>query len=628
MSARRRRRPSGRSSRSGCPGRTARSSCRRARPARSGCAAGCSTAPASRCPTRWSRPGRPTRTAASTTPTTRAARRRRAVPGFRGFGRSRDASTGEYARAHRQARPAPTATAQAPHLDVSVFARGLLDRVVTRIYFADEEANAGDPVLAALPDDAARARCSPSRRRTATASTSSCRAPVRPSSSPSDGGLFDARPGPRARSPARSDDAAWLRALLDVEAALARAGAAAGLVPPDAAERDRPGLRRPDATTSRARRGPRAASGNPVVPLVRAARARPGRRRRPLRAPRRHQPGRPRHRDDARRAAGAAPLLEADLAGAAAAAAALAAAHRDDAAGRPHAAPAGRARRRSGSRRPAGWPGSTAPSTGWRRCAARLPVQLGGAVGTLSALQAPAGWRSGAALAARARAGRAGAPLAHRCGCRSPTSPARWARAAGRAAARSRATSCCSPRPRWRRSREGVAGRGGSSTMPHKRNPVAAVSARAGGAAGARPGRDAARRDGAGARAGRRRLARRVADAVGPAAVHRQRRGLAARRAGAPRGRRRPGCAAAIGTDLGAEAVAGALAGSLGRSAAHDLVARAAATGDLRTALLADPAVRRCRPPGSTRCSTRAAHVGQAADLVDLALAAHDRRHP
>ncbi len=41
---------------------------------------------------------------------------------------------------------------QAPHLDVSVFARGLLDRVVTRIYFADEPAaNAADPVLAADP---------------------------------------------------------------------------------------------------------------------------------------------------------------------------------------------------------------------------------------------------------------------------------------------------------------------------------------------------------------------------------------------------------------------------------------------------------------------------------------------
>src|SRR5262249_54837798 len=37
------------------------------------------------------------------------------------------------------------------HLDVSVFARGLLDRVVTRIYFPDEAAaNAADPVLASI----------------------------------------------------------------------------------------------------------------------------------------------------------------------------------------------------------------------------------------------------------------------------------------------------------------------------------------------------------------------------------------------------------------------------------------------------------------------------------------------
>jgi protocatechuate 3,4-dioxygenase alpha subunit len=46
---------------------------------------------------------------------------------------------------------------QAPHIAVSVFARGLLHRVVTRIYFPDEEeANAADPVLAGL-DEAARA---------------------------------------------------------------------------------------------------------------------------------------------------------------------------------------------------------------------------------------------------------------------------------------------------------------------------------------------------------------------------------------------------------------------------------------------------------------------------------------
>jgi protocatechuate 3,4-dioxygenase alpha subunit len=40
---------------------------------------------------------------------------------------------------------------EAPHLDVSVFARGLLDRVVTRIYLPDHPANATDPVLALVP---------------------------------------------------------------------------------------------------------------------------------------------------------------------------------------------------------------------------------------------------------------------------------------------------------------------------------------------------------------------------------------------------------------------------------------------------------------------------------------------
>lgn len=41
---------------------------------------------------------------------------------------------------------------QAPHIAVSVFARGMLHRCVTRFYFADEEAaNAQDPVLRAVP---------------------------------------------------------------------------------------------------------------------------------------------------------------------------------------------------------------------------------------------------------------------------------------------------------------------------------------------------------------------------------------------------------------------------------------------------------------------------------------------
>ena len=67
--------------------------------------------------------------------------------------------------AHRQAAgraDASTARPQAPHLVVSVFARGLLDRVVTRIYFADEDAaNAADPTLAVVGAE----RRAPARRR-------------------------------------------------------------------------------------------------------------------------------------------------------------------------------------------------------------------------------------------------------------------------------------------------------------------------------------------------------------------------------------------------------------------------------------------------------------------------------
>src|SRR5262249_31361872 len=47
--------------------------------------------------------------------------------------------------------PWPKGGLQAPHLEVGVFARGLLKRAVTRMYFPDEgEANAADPVLSAI----------------------------------------------------------------------------------------------------------------------------------------------------------------------------------------------------------------------------------------------------------------------------------------------------------------------------------------------------------------------------------------------------------------------------------------------------------------------------------------------
>jgi len=81
------------------------------------------------------------------------------VAGFRGFGRSASGPDGGYtiATVKPGALPDGNGGVEAPHIDVSVFARGLLDRVVTRIYFGDEpDANAADPVLRSLPDPARR----------------------------------------------------------------------------------------------------------------------------------------------------------------------------------------------------------------------------------------------------------------------------------------------------------------------------------------------------------------------------------------------------------------------------------------------------------------------------------------
>jgi protocatechuate 3,4-dioxygenase, alpha subunit len=77
-----------------------------------------------------------------------------AVPGFRGFGRVPTDVDGHWAiRTVRPGRvPAPDGRLQAPHLDLSVFARGLLDRVVTRVYLPDEASNLDDPVLSELPE--------------------------------------------------------------------------------------------------------------------------------------------------------------------------------------------------------------------------------------------------------------------------------------------------------------------------------------------------------------------------------------------------------------------------------------------------------------------------------------------
>lgn len=80
--------------------------------------------------------------------------------GFKGFGRCATDAEGrfEFVTVKPGRVPGPDTGLQAPHIDVSVFARGLLKRVVTRVYFPDEaEANEADPVLSAIDDPEARA---------------------------------------------------------------------------------------------------------------------------------------------------------------------------------------------------------------------------------------------------------------------------------------------------------------------------------------------------------------------------------------------------------------------------------------------------------------------------------------
>ena len=77
------------------------------------------------------------------------------LPGFRGFARvGFEVGNGVFEILTIKPGRVPDAmgTLQAPHIDLSVFARGTLHRYVTRIYFADEaEANGSDPLLRRVP---------------------------------------------------------------------------------------------------------------------------------------------------------------------------------------------------------------------------------------------------------------------------------------------------------------------------------------------------------------------------------------------------------------------------------------------------------------------------------------------
>jgi len=91
-------------------------------------------------------------------------RQAQADPDFLGFGRAATDPNGEYQFKTIKPGPVPGnhGQQQAPHINLRVFARGMLIHATTRLYFPDETANDTDPLLAAVPD--------PDRRRTLVAS--------------------------------------------------------------------------------------------------------------------------------------------------------------------------------------------------------------------------------------------------------------------------------------------------------------------------------------------------------------------------------------------------------------------------------------------------------------------------
>lgn len=445
---------------------------------------------------------------------------------------------------------------------------------------------------------------------------------MRQSSSPSEG-LFGGVLG-RGGAAAEVSDAGWLRALLDVEAALARAGAQAGLLPGDAARAITAACADPERYDI-AELGRKAAdAANPVVPLVRAIELLAGDA-----GPHVHRGATSQDILDtasmlvARRAL---LPLRSDLRAAAEAAAGLARRHGEAVlVGRTllqQAAPT------TFGLKAAGW--ALALDGAERRLAAvepTLPAQLGGAAGTLAGL--------GGAGQQVLRA------LAGDLGLATPVLP--WHTARLPIADLAGALGACAgvsakvaldvallAQTEVAEVAEGTPGRGGSSAMPHKRNPVAALSARA--AARRAPGLVATllsameqeHERGAGTWQSEWEPLSELLRCTGSAAAWlrdclenlvvdpaRMRANLEA-----------------TGAELAAQVIADALNAVLGRSQAHDLVSAAVSRArekalPLRDVLLADPAVRAQLDAAQLDALLDPLrHVGEAPRLVDAALAA------
>jgi protocatechuate 3,4-dioxygenase alpha subunit len=72
---------------------------------------------------------------------------------FKGFGRVETDGQGRFAldTIKPGAVAGPNGSTQAPHIVIAIHLRGILSHLYTRIYFGDEAANAGDPILKLVP---------------------------------------------------------------------------------------------------------------------------------------------------------------------------------------------------------------------------------------------------------------------------------------------------------------------------------------------------------------------------------------------------------------------------------------------------------------------------------------------
>jgi len=447
-------------------------------------------------------------------------------------------------------------------------------------------------------------------------------------------GLFD---GVFSRGAAATGSDAWLRAMLDTEAALARALERAGLAPAGAGAAVTAAA---SGTFDAGEIGRQAAStGNPVPGLVAALRkAVPAEAADTV-----HRGATSQDIIDTAAmllARSALAALAADLAAAAGGCAGLAAAHRDTVmAGRTllqQAVPV------TFGLVAAGWLTSLdeAGETVARVRGERLAVQFGGAAGTLASLGA-----DGPAVARL---------LAAELGLAVPVLP--WhtdrsrilavaAACAGASAALAKiardVTLLAQSEVGEVREGGGPGGerRGGSSAMPHKRNPVAAIAVL--GCTRRVPGL-VATLIAAGEQEHQRAAGAWHAEWETFADLLRVTGSAASWGADLTGGlvvdpaRMRANLAASHGLPL-AERVSGLLAPALGRSAAHDLVARAsahavAAGGTLRESLLGEPELaREVDGAGITSAQIDAAldpagYLGSAAAFTDAALDAHARR--